>query len=249
MTPIDVAGIPPIGRDEVWRLAETEYARFVEVVRAIGNDDWTRSTDCARWDVRALCLHLLGAMEAQASPRELIHQFRRGLPLNKTMPHTHWVDGINELQVRERAAIRAPELVGRIERVAPAAIKGRRKVPPPVRWLPIPMGPPIGWKPLTYLLRMGFTRDVWMHRIDLARALGKPLLLTQDHDGRIVADMVAEWTRIHRPSFELTLEGPAGGVYRNGRNAESLRIDAIDFCRALAGRGPSEGLLRLKLPL
>ncbi|MDX1382582.1 MAG: hypothetical protein R3190_03005, partial [Thermoanaerobaculia bacterium] len=39
------------------------------------------------------------------------------------------------------------------------------------------------------------TRDTWMHRTDLAEATGRPLELTADHDGRIVADVVAEWAR------------------------------------------------------
>lgn len=69
----------------------------------------------------------------------------------------------------------------------------------------MPFDPPIGWRPLTYLLRVGFTRDVWMHRIDLARAIGTDPHLTAEHDGRIVADIVAEWADIHREPFALTL--------------------------------------------
>lgn len=248
--PTDLGAIPPIGRAEVRSLAEEEYARFAELVRSVDDSQWTRSTDCDRWDVRALCLHVLGAMEAQASPRELIHQFWAGLPLNRVLPHDHWVDGINELQIRDRVGIGNAELVRAIARVAPAAVTGRRRVPPPIRWMPIPMGPPIGWKPLTYLLRMGFTRDVWMHRIDLARAIGRETLVTREHDGRIIADIVAEWGRIHRASFLLTLEGPAGGVYRAGDDGDSINMDAIDFCRVISGRGSSvDGLLSLKLPL
>ena len=49
------------------------------------------------------------------------------------------------------------------------------------------LGVHIGWQPLAYLFDMGFTRDVWMHRIDIARAAGIPPELTPGHDGRIVA--------------------------------------------------------------
>ena len=247
--PTDASSIPPIRGNEVWRLAATENRRFVDLVRSLVDDDWPKPTDCDRWDVRALCLHMLGAMHMQASPPELVHQFRRGLPLNKTMPHDHWVDGINELQIRERSNLSPHELVSGIEHYAPKAVAGRRRVPPPFRWLPIPMGPPIGWKPLTYLLRVGFTRDVWMHRIDLARAAGREIVLSADHDGRIVADLLAEWTRIHRRPCILRLEGPAGGAFRYGDGVEELTIDAVDFCRILSGRGTGTGLLALKLPL
>ena len=34
------------------------------------------------------------------------------------------------------------------------------------------------------------TRDPWMHRSDIAAATGRPMTLTQDHDGLLVADVV-----------------------------------------------------------
>jgi hypothetical protein len=40
---------------------------------------------------------------------------------------------------------------------------------------------------------VGFTRDVWCHRIDICHATGRPMDLKPDHDGRLVADIVAEW--------------------------------------------------------
>jgi ABC-type taurine transport system ATPase subunit len=41
------------------------------------------------------------------------------------------------------------------------------------------------------------TRDVWMHGIDIARAAGKELELTDDYDGRVIAYVVADWGRRH----------------------------------------------------
>jgi hypothetical protein len=44
------------------------------------------------------------------------------------------------------------------------------------------------------------TRDCWMHRVDTSRATGRDPVLTADHDGIIVADVVAEWSsRYGRP--------------------------------------------------
>ena len=63
-----------------------------------------------------------------------------------------------------------------------------------------------------------FTRDPWMHRIDISRATGRPLDLTADHDGVIVADVVAEWSDRHGKDFTLTLDGPAGGTWTVGAN-------------------------------
>ena len=58
---------------------------------------------------------------------------------------------------------------------------------------------------------MILTRDAWMHRLDLARATGQDPTLTADHDGVIVADVVAEWARRHGQPYRLELPArPAG---------------------------------------
>jgi hypothetical protein len=60
-----------------------------------------------------------------------------------------------------------------------------------------------------------------------------------DHDGVIVADIVAEWTRRHGQPYRLELTGPAGGSWSSHTSGEEIVMDAIDFCRVLAGRlGP-----------
>jgi hypothetical protein len=123
-----------------------------------------------------------------------------------------------------------------------------------MRYLPIPFGPPIGWTSLKYLLDVGFTRDVWAHRIDVHAAIGRPMHLTADHDGRLVADIVGEWADIHGQPFELVLEGPAGGKFTSfpdGEHvdAERVEIDALDFIRTLSGRLTGTGVLSNPLPL
>jgi hypothetical protein len=99
-----------------------------------------------------------------------------------------------------------------------------------------------------YLLDVILTRDTWMHRIDIARATGRPLALTSDHDGRIVADVVAEWRRRHGQPFVLHLDGLAGGDYISGTGGEEITIDAIEFCRILSGRASGAGLLTQEVP-
>jgi hypothetical protein len=102
---------------------------------------------------------------------------------------------------------------------------------------------------LKYLLDVGFTRDVWAHRIDVCGATGRDMGLTADHDGRLVADIVGEWASIHGEPFELVLEGPAGGKFSQGVGGERVEVDAIDFVRILSGRLPGTGVLRHPLPL
>jgi hypothetical protein len=56
------------------------------------------------------------------------------------------------------------------------------------------------------------------------------------HDGRIVADLVAEWAGTHREPFTLALSGPAGGLFAAGTGGAQVELDAIEFCRILAER-------------
>jgi uncharacterized protein (TIGR03083 family) len=238
-----------ITRPEARVLAEEEFVRFAALVESLSPEEWASPTDCTAWDVRKMALHVLGSGEAQASVREFAHQFRRGMPLNKQIDSHHWVDGLNELQIREREHLSNSELVAKLEALGPKAVKGRWRTPPPMRYLPLPFGPPIGWVPLKYLLDVGFTRDVWAHRIDIHSAIDRPMHLTADHDGRLVADIVAEWASIHGQPFELVLDGPAGGKYGQGVDGERVEIDAFDFIRTLSGRLPGAGVLSHPLPL
>ncbi len=205
-----------IGRPEARVLAEEEFRRFADLLGTLSPDEWATQTACTGWDVRKVALHILGSGEAQASFPTFVHQLRKGVPLNRQIDSHHWVDGMNELQIRERAHLSNQEVVEQMTAVGPRAVKGRWRTPPPMRYLPIPFGPPIGWTPLKYLLDVGFTRDVWAHRIDICTAIGRPMELTADHDGRLVADIVGEWGSIHGEPFELVLEGIAGGTFTPG---------------------------------
>jgi hypothetical protein len=92
-----------------------------------------------------------------------------------------------------------------------------------------------------------YTRDAWLHRVDLARATGKPLELTPDHDARLVADVVRDWADRHGRPFRIRLAGPAGGAYVRGVGGEEHTLDAVEFCRILSGRGKGAGLLATRV--
>lgn len=238
-----------ISRAEARVLALAEFERFASLVAGLSPQEWAAETDCVGWDVRALVRHVLGSADAQASPLVFLHQLRRGLPLNKVIDSHHWVDGLNELQIRERSGLDDAELVAQLRAVGPKAVKGRFSTPLPMRYTPVPFGPPIGWKPVNYLLEVGFTRDVWAHRIDVHAAIGRPMETDAAHDGRLVADIVAEWAALHGEPFELTLTGPAGGTFVQGDGGEQVELDALDFIRTLSGRLAGAGVLRHPLPL
>jgi uncharacterized protein (TIGR03083 family) len=248
-----VSAVWAIGRiehSEAMELAAVENQLFLSLVRTLGPKDWSRPTDCTRWDVRAVVAHVVGSACAQASPREFVHQLRTGLPLTRRIRGRHWVDGVNEAQIRDRRNMSPAELVFGWETASRRALRARRRLPALVRALRVlPIGPPYGWKPLGFLFDIGFTRDLWIHRVDIARAVGQPLVITADHDGRIVGDMVAEWSSLHREPFTLHLTGLAGGCYTRGTGGEVHEMDALEWCRVVSGRTLGSGVLRYPLPL
>jgi uncharacterized protein (TIGR03083 family) len=246
--------IPAIGHAEAMRLAAAENARVLGQLRGLAGAQWQAATDCTGWTVRDVAVHLIASAQAQANPVEFVRQVVAGRPLTAEIGGQHWVDGLNEAQLRARADWTAAVLPDRWERWSAAALAARRRLPAPVRALPLlPMGTGlgvhVGWQPIGYLFDVGFTRDVWMHRMDIAGAAGVPPELTPEHDGRIVADVVAEWSRRHGQPYTLILPGPAGGHFRGGAGGEPQTVDAVEFVRILSGRAEGPGILRHKLPL
>ena len=228
-------------------LAAAEYARFVDLVRSLRPEDWSRPTDCPAWDVRALGGHVLGAMEFVTSLRERVHQLRAGTKAARGRP---LIDGMTEVQVAERTHLSTSQLVEALAATAPQAARARRRLPAPLRRIPTPAevaGTRETW-PLGYLYDVIYTRDTWMHRIDITRAIGRPLQLTAEHDGAIVADVVAEWARRHGEAFHLHLDGPAGGAFQQGTAGEEITLDAVKYCRILSGRASGPGLLAQQVP-
>jgi uncharacterized protein (TIGR03083 family) len=246
----DVITVPRITHGEAMELARGENAKFAALVHSLEPGDWTAPTDCALWDARALVAHVVGSAAGQASPLEFLRQVRKGRPLMTELGSPNWWDGMNQLQVRERAGLSTEQLLDEWDARSVESLRSRTRLPRPIARLPLLNLPaPVGRQPLSYLFDVGFTRDVWMHRVDLTRATGKVLDLDQDHDGRIVADIIAEWAITHGEPFTLTLGGPAGGIYRSGAGGDGVEMDAIEFCRILAERGHGTGVLRHHLPL
>jgi hypothetical protein len=135
----------------------------------------------------------------------------------------HWVNGLNELQIRERSHLSNDELVAQLRAVGPKAVERRWRTPPPARNLPLPFGPPIGWAPLKYLLDGGFTRDVWAHRIDIHIAIDRPMNLTADHDGRLVADMSPSGPPSTASRSTSCSRGPPAASSAKGSTANASR--------------------------
>jgi uncharacterized protein (TIGR03083 family) len=237
------------------RLAQTEYQRVTDAVDALRPEDWTRPTDCTAWDVRQLVSHIAGQAKLVTTPLQIARQMRAAKA--RQQEGQALVDALTALQVEERQHLAPEQLRAELRRVAPRAAKGRRRIPGFVRRRRGPGADSVNGVPEAWTIGYGsdviFTRDAWMHRLDLARATGQALVLTADHDGVIVADIVTEWARRHGRPYQLELTGPAGGRWNSGADGEEIVMDAADFCRILSGRpspanGRPEGLLTTQVP-
>jgi uncharacterized protein (TIGR03083 family) len=235
-----------LDRTTAGRLAATEYDRLGELLRTLEPDDWARPTECPGWDVRAMAGHVLGMTEMAASLRQTVLQnigaARAG----------GGIDALTALQVRTRAGLPVADVIERYAVAAPRAVRGRRRLSRLIGRRTLPEDQVVGerrerWR-FGFLFDVVLTRDTWMHRMDISRAVGRDPVLTPDHDGMLVADVVAEWSRRHGRPYRLRLTGPAGGSWAAGTGGPELELDAVEFCRLLSGRGEGRGLLAEQVP-
>lgn len=236
------------------RLARTEYERTAALLTDVAPDDWERQTDCPAWDVRQLACHMVGMATMASSPLEAARQQKIALAEAKIRGGPV-VDSLTALQVRERADLRPDQVVQSARRIARRAALGRKLTPGLIRRRALPdiqvvNGHEEVWT-VGYLIDVILTRDPWMHRIDISRAIGREHEATADHDGVIVDDVVREWAERHGRPYRLELRGPAGGRWAAGpQSAETptISMDAVDFCRTLSGRATGEGLMATQVP-
>ena len=238
----------PLGHQEAMGLAATEFGRMVEHLRSLSPEQWGRPTACALWDVRAMASHVLGMAEGQASMRQFAHDFHAA----RSRSGGKMIDAMTATQVAERASMTPEAIIDALAAVAPKAVKARRRTPALLRRVVrMKQDPPFEaekWQ-FGYLVDTIFTRDTWMHRLDISRATDTSDGADGDpHDGRLVDDVVGEWARRHGQDFSLTLTGPAGGRWRVGSAGDHLELDAHEFCLTVGSRRPGTGLLNTEVP-
>jgi uncharacterized protein (TIGR03083 family) len=235
--------IPAIGHDEAMRLARVETEQLLALADDLPDDAWALKTDCPDWTVRDMLGHVLGMLEAQADGDERMRQVTAAAGVSAQTGVLR-IDAMTAMQVREHAALSPDALRLELRSTAPRALAGRTATTAEQRAAPFPSGLPgeDAWT-FGYLFDVVLTRDLWIHRVDISRAAEREMALSADHDGRIVADLVADWARRHRQPFTLTLTGPAGDRFSAGSGGAELELDAVEFCRILSGRAPGAGLL------
>jgi hypothetical protein len=164
---------------------------------------------------------------------------RRELLGRRRYPAKTALDAHMAVGVDDHRAASGPELVERFALLWPRAVQTRRRRPGALRRSKVNPGIPgqPRW-PVAYLLEVILNRDLWMHRVDLARATGRPLVIG-DHDQQIVAqvirDLALAWSTV---PVTLGLTGRAGGSWLlgSGEPVAVVRADTVAYMRALSGR-------------
>lgn len=236
-------------RDTAMRLAADEYSRLAALLADLTPEEWHRPTECPGWDVRAMAGHCVGMAQMVTSLRETARQLARATMAARRSGRPQ-IDELTDLQVREHADLPDHDVAAAMARTGREAVEGRRRAPRLVRaatFVDESAGAREKWR-VGFLFDTILTRDPWTHRGDVCRATGRELELTPEHDGVLVADVVAEWGRRHGQPFDLTLTGPAGGHWSVGSGGDQLELDAVEFCRILSGRAAGDGLLATSVP-
>ena len=218
-------------------LAEDSYRRLVNSFAALESGDWDRPTPCEGWTVTDLARHLVGALRSAASLRETASLQLATAKRAKATGELE-VDAMTAIQVERASDLDGPQIVTELQRLVDRAVRGRRRLPGFVRRrasIPVEMGSIAERWTLEYFLGCILTRDAWLHRIDLADAVGGTPHL-DDRDRAIVGDVAVEWARRHGEPVELRLTGPAGGRLSVGTGSPEITIDAVEFCRVVSGR-------------
>jgi uncharacterized protein (TIGR03083 family) len=243
--PLDTSTLGRItpGRDAD-ELARAAYEALLADLGQLTDADWQRPTDCTGWTVRDMVAHLVGAAEGHRSMPVFVNQYVWGVRHRKAFGGSG-LDAMNQKQINDQEARPDAALVQRLGELAPRAVAGRSRRARWIGWAPISLDEAGSWydgmpsrTTMGELCAVVLTRDVWAHRLDLARALGTVPTLNPDVDGRILADIVNDWAQQHGQPFDLTLTGDAGGTFRTGKGGARLTLDGLDFARLMAGRHP-----------
>lgn len=240
--PQDASGIQPLSRGRYAGLARAELAAFLALLDQLEGADWEKPTACTLWSVRDLVAHQAGHAQmgsglagfiAQANPRLTRPYRKRGMST---------LDALNQAQVDRRRDLPIEQVIAELRDGTARSIVSRGRMTWPARRVPVPV-PPVGLMPVGTLFDRIMPRDMWIHRLDIADATGKPFAQTVEHDGVMVAQVVADAARHvgkKAPTLGVTLRlaGPAGGAFRltNGTERVELAMDVPDFMRRTSDR-------------
>src|SRR5260370_39725427 len=235
--------ILPLSHREAMGMAKLELERFLALVTSLSEDAWEKPTACPRWNVRQMLAHVTGAAASYASFAEFKRQNSFKVQRPYRVSGLSFLDSLNQIQVNDRASAIPAALIDELRMVGPRAIATRARLPSLLRVLRVPL-PALGLVPIGYLTDLIYTRDMWMHRLDLCRATGREMVMTPEHDGRIVSLVMRDLGKklaatLRKTSMVYQLSGRGGGTWQLGAKvppAATLQLDVVDFNLLASGR-------------
>ena len=229
--------LQPLTHRRWMEVAEAQNAAFMKLLRNLDEAEWAQPTECEPWTVKDMAAHVLGTAELFTS----FSQIRRQVPgaWKRKAELGNQLNAMNDIQVEDRRGLSTEDLLSRLDDRLERCMRLRRRVGGVGKVLPLYDSSVLGLTTARYLFDTIMCRDVFMHRIDISRAIGRPVdLIHEDRD--LVADIVRDWTRRAKPDVRLDLTGPVGGSFVAGSGAASISGDAVEFCRFLSGRGSKD---------
>src|SRR5258707_11871387 len=240
---VHARAILPLSHREAMGMATLELERFLALVTSLPEDAWEKPTACTRWNVRQMLAHVTGAAASYARWSEFKRQNSFKVQRPYRVSGLSFLDSLNQIQVDDRASATPAALIDELRTVGPRALATRARLPVLLRNLRLPL-PALGLVPIGYLTDLIYTRDMWMHRLDLCRATGREMVMTPEHDGRIVSLVMRDVAKklaatLRKTSMVYHLSRSVGGTWQLGAEvppAATLHLDVLDFNLLASGR-------------
>jgi uncharacterized protein (TIGR03083 family) len=224
-------------------LASAELDAFLALLAKLEPDDWLRPTPCSIWDVRDVVAHQAGHIQSGMGFTGIVAQVNPLATAVYLKRRMSALDSMNQKQVDMRREQPTGSLIAEIRDGTPRSIAARERLNFASARVLLPV-PPVGLMPLKTLLLRIFPRDMWVHRLDIADATGKPFETGNSHTATMVALAVEDAARFARKkdralNLVLHLQGPAGGEWEMATGAGprvELELSIEDFLRRTSGR-------------
>jgi uncharacterized protein (TIGR03083 family) len=232
------AELPQTSRAEAASVISEQLTAYVAELRALAPADWSNSTECTRWNVRQIAAHIAGELDESAHVTVLGRHLLRA----RKRHDNGLADAINEQQQSDRADHPGPTIANEIEHLMPKAVRRRLKTPRLTRRIRVPGDDLPAGSDLGYLFDVIYPRDVWLHRIDTARATNRALRPTTGERAivaQVARDLARQWLEM---PWVLDLGDLGRWTIGTGPPVATVQTDAIDYLRLLSGRQATPNL-------